>query len=354
MQSAGIVIQAFSQRSPPLRGDDGQRLPCGRHRGWTWRGREDVGTACQAQGGPLGMWSCGKAAHAGKALAEGAHHHVHALQHAFGLGLTTATRAQHTEGMRLIHHQQGTMALLDRHDLGDGCGISHHAVEPLDDHRRSTSPWSQTTQTPVQVVGVIVTKGHDIGAAEPGAIVNTGMGLGIQHHHVTGQRGDHTQIGQIPGGKHGTGWKAKTGRQLLFQSAVARKAAIGHPRARGSRALFAHRLAGGVLAGGIEAQPKIIVAAKKRHRPALPQGFRCRKRSVELHGEGVHLSIGGKLQAHGLEFLETSKDGRGLVLLIFLHQASRPCAARSLATTAHRSPTVSTSPTAFMGMVMSK
>ena len=57
--------------------------------------------------------------------------------------------------------------------------------------------------------------------------------------------------------------------QRLFQSAMAGISAVQHPRAGGAGALFIERLVGGLDAGFIEGEAKIVVGAGQHRMAAV-------------------------------------------------------------------------------------
>ena len=63
--------------------------------------------------------------------------------------------------VRLIDHEQRTVALLHLHELGKRCRVAEHAVQTLDHHQRSSRALLQSRQTLVEAVRIVVLEAVD-------------------------------------------------------------------------------------------------------------------------------------------------------------------------------------------------
>jgi hypothetical protein len=227
------------------------------------RGREHVGPAGKAQLLELRVAGGAEAADRTQALGEGADHVVDVLLDAIGLGDAAAVVAEDTQGMGLVDQQFDIVASLHVHELVEWRLVAQHGVDALDDDQLARAVAFQALQALVEVGRRVVAEPDQGGAAQAAAVVDAGMGIGIQQDGVlgSGEAGDDAEVGLIAGREDHGRAAAEEGGDVVFQRAVAGVGAVGDARAGGAGALAADRLDRRLDAVRIEGQPQVVVGA---------------------------------------------------------------------------------------------
>ena len=120
---------------------------------------------------------------------------------------------------------------------------------------------AETPQPFFQVGRVVVPEANDLGAAQPAAVVDAGVGVRVDQQHVAGagQGCDHAQVGHVAGGKNDHAAVSEELRQFPFELHVPAVIAVGGPRPGGAGAFRAQRLAGGLDALRMERESQVVV-----------------------------------------------------------------------------------------------
>ena len=89
-------------------------------------------------------------------------------------------------------------------EFGERRLIAEHAVDPFDHDQLALALIGEARQAPIQVLGIVMAEAHHRRAAEPAAVIDARMRVGIHENDVAGTReaGQHAQVRLVSGGEH--------------------------------------------------------------------------------------------------------------------------------------------------------
>ena len=194
--------------------------------------------------------------------------------------------------MRFIDQQIGAGFALDLRDLGQRRRVTEHRIDAFDDDQLAARMVLQTTQPLEQVVRVVVPEADHFGVAEPGAVVDAGVAVGIEDQVIlaAGQRRQHAQIGLVAGAEHHAVATAIKLGHRQFQIAVPRIAAVGDARTGGPGTEAADCRDRLLDAAFIEGQAQVVVGAEQYRLASIDDALGRRQDAVERDFQRVGIS----------------------------------------------------------------
>jgi hypothetical protein len=185
------------------------------------------------------------------------------------------------------------VSFLDLDQLGERRLIAEHAVDALDHDQLGLALIAETGQAPVEVVGVVVTETHHRGTAEPAAVVDARVGIGIHQDDIawSGEARQHAQIRLIPRREHQRTAPPHEAGDLALEFAVKGISAVGDPRACGPGAVFPDRSDCSVRACGIESESQVVVGAHEDSVPTVDASPGRGHDLIDAHPEGIGASL---------------------------------------------------------------
>src|SRR5687768_6377657 len=117
--------------------------------------------------------------------------------------------------------------------------ISKHAVDGFHDDKGRGGAFSQALEAFFQITHVVVPEPDDLRPTQTASVIDACMGVAVDKDDISGpgQSGYRGKIGLITCREYDTGVAVIEFRKLALQETVTAVTAIGHPGARGSRAL---------------------------------------------------------------------------------------------------------------------
>ena len=155
------------------------------------------------------------------------------------------------------------MPLLHLGKLGERRLIAKHAVDAFDDDQLAFALVGQARQTPVEIIRIVVAKTHHRRAAEPAAIVDARMRVGIHEDDIARAReaGQHAEIRLITSREYQRAPAIHELGDLALELAVNGVGTVGDARAGGPGAMLPGSGDGGIDTGGIKRKAKVVVGA---------------------------------------------------------------------------------------------
>ena len=141
-----------------------------------------------------------------------------------------AAFSEHAKRMCFVDEQIAAILTFCRGDLGHWRAVAQHAVNPFDHDQGIRRTIAEATQSLREVVGVIVSKTNDFGAAHLTAVVDACVAVTVDHDDIVAicQRGQDAEIREIPGRKHDGTAPAEKLRDILFEPDVTRECPVRH------------------------------------------------------------------------------------------------------------------------------
>ena len=216
-----------------------------------------------------------EAADAAQALGEGADDEVDLVEQAELFAQAQPARPEHAERMRLVDQQPGAVALLDLDDLAQRGVVAAGAVQALDHHQGAAGVGAEAGQAPVEVFGIVVAKADRGRVAQPAAVVDAGVAVGVDEQELalSGQAGQGAEVGLVAGREDDARGPAEGVGQGPLELAMAGVVAARHARAGGAGAAGLDRGDRRGAAFGVEGQAEVVVGAGE-HRPLAADGRR--------------------------------------------------------------------------------
>ncbi len=213
-----------------------------------------------------------------------------------------AADSEDADGVGVVDHEAGVVALADVDNRGQLGDVAAHAVDAVDDDEGCLA-LGHAPQGLLQVVGLVVAEAVDLAVGELGAVVDAGVvafvddGRGV----AIDQGGDGAEVGLVAGGEDQRRLRVEEVGDLGFELEVDGGGAVHEPRAGHGRAVLLDGVAGGGDDAGVAGQPQVVVGPEHDDALAVDDGLGALVR-VERLVEGVH--------AHGLGNLDQLEAAR--------------------------------------------
>ncbi len=181
------------------------------------------------------------------------------------------------------------MPALDLRELGKRCAVAEHAVDAFDDHQLGVTLALQPPEPTVEIIGIVVPEPDDGRAAQPAAVVNARMRVGVHQDDVPRARKthQHAEIGLIAGRKDERRTPVEELRDLGLELAMDAVRPVGDPRPRGPGTVFPDRTHRRGHAIRVEGQAEVVVGPDQDRGAAVDPRLGPRQNLVQTDAEGI-------------------------------------------------------------------
>ena len=172
--------------------------------------------------------------------------------------------AQHTRGMRVVHHHDGAVLFGGLHQPGQRPDVAIHRENAVGNQQFSAGHRVQFGQNPLRRRHVFVRENVDLGPGEPAAIDDAGMVQLVGNDMVvrSEDRRNRARVGGKAGLKHHASFHVLEGRDALFQLQVQLHGAGNSAHRARTHAILAHRFERRLAQARMRGQPQVIVGGE--------------------------------------------------------------------------------------------